>query len=84
MSTHYTADDDSEDRYIREDVPGGTLVYEPLLTVLTNDDGETVERQAGKKLAGFEDVHDWGDVRDSLVARGHPVGALYHLPEIDQ
>lgn len=74
------AEPNSQDNYIREDVEGGTLVYQPL-TEFRDHLGETV--QCGKQLAGFESVDDWDAMRAALVERGHGVGAMYHLPEID-
>lgn len=73
MSTKPTANDDSksQDNYTRESVSGGVLVYEVL------------PDHRGRKLAGFEDVDDWDEIRSALIKRGHGVGAIYHLPEID-
>jgi hypothetical protein len=55
----------------RVPVAGGVLVYE------SSPDG------VGRELVGFEDVTDWSAVRSALQARGHGVGAVYHLPVLD-
>ena len=49
---------------------GGVLVFE--------------SRELGKELVGFEQVTEWDGVRSALVARGHDVGAIHHLPELDE
>jgi len=59
-----------EDR-TRVPVAGGVLVYEPA-------DG------VGRELVGFEDVDDWDGVRSALDARGVGVGAIHHLPVLDE
>lgn len=53
----------------RVPVAGGVLVYE--------------SRPVGRELVGFEDVTDWEDVRSALAARGVGVGAVHHLPVLD-
>lgn len=53
----------------RVPVSGGVLIYQ-------NDD-------VGRELVGFEDVDDWSDLRSALATRGHDVGAIHHLPELD-
>jgi hypothetical protein len=54
----------------RAPVAGGVLVYE--------------SRAVGRELVGFEDVEDWDSVRSALAARGHAVGAIHHLPVLDE
>jgi len=49
---------------------GGVLVFE--------------SRELGKELVGFEQVTEWDGVRSALVARGHDVGAIHHLPVFDK
>jgi hypothetical protein len=56
-------------RFEYDRVDGGTLVY-----VVESD---------GRRLHGFADVTDWDAVRSELVRRGHDVGAVHHLPNID-
>jgi hypothetical protein len=53
----------------RVPVAGGVLVYE--------------QREVGRELVGFEEVGCWDSVRSALAARGHNVGAIHHLPELD-
>lgn len=53
----------------RVPVAGGVLVYE--------------DRDVGRELVGFEDVEDWTELRSALAARGHEVGSIHHLPELD-
>ena len=54
----------------RVPVAGGVLVYEA--------------RDLGRELVGFEDVTSFTELRDALAARGHGVGAVYHLPVLDE
>ncbi|MFC7059788.1 SWIM zinc finger family protein [Halovenus salina] len=54
----------------RVPVAGGVLVYE--------------ERALGRELVGFEDVEEWDSLRSALAARGHSVGAVHHLPVLDE
>lgn len=54
----------------RVPVDGGVLVYD--------------SRGTGRELVGFENVTEWSALRSSLAARGHSVGAIHHLPELDR
>ena len=64
----------TEPEHTRTRVPvaGGVLVYESAV------DG------VGRELVGFEDVTEWDGVRSALAARGHSVGAIHHLPVLDE
>jgi hypothetical protein len=41
-------------------------------------------REVGRELIGFEEVDDWDGVRSALTARGIGVGAIHHLPVLDE
>jgi hypothetical protein len=60
---------ESEHERTRVPVAGGVLVFE--------------RRDLGKELVGFESVSDWDGVRSALSARGIGVGAIHHLPVLD-
>jgi len=72
MSTHEPHTHERTDSTTRTRVPvaGGVLVYE--------------SREVGRELVGFEDVDDWSAVRSALDARGVGVGAIHHLPVLDE
>jgi hypothetical protein len=53
----------------RLSVAGGVLIYERCAV--------------GKELVGFAAVENWDNLADSLGARGHNRGAIYHLPKFD-
>ncbi|MFB6077713.1 MAG: hypothetical protein ABEJ80_01885 [Halarchaeum sp.] len=55
----------------------GALVYE-VETEYRSHIGREVP--VAKQLVGFADVQDWDAIREALRARGHGVGATYHLP----
>ena len=55
---------------VRVPVDGGVLIYE--------------RREVGKELVGFESVDDWDGVAAALRARGLGVGAIHHLPELNE
>lgn len=56
----------------RVPVAGGVLVY------------ESRPDEVGRELIGFEEVTEWDGVRSALVARGVGVGAIHHLPVLDE
>jgi len=62
----------TEHNRTRVPVAGGVLVYESAL------DG------VGRELVAFEDVEEWDSLRSALAARGHSVGAVHHLPVLDE
>jgi hypothetical protein len=68
--THGNERIESNDERQRVPVAGGVLVYE--------------SRGIGRELVGFESVEDWDGVRSALAARGHAVGAIHHLPVLDE
>jgi hypothetical protein len=55
---------------VRVPVDGGVLIYE--------------RREVGKELVGFEDVTNWDELGEAVVARGHSRGDVLHLPELDE
>jgi len=55
---------------VRVPVDGGVLVYE--------------RREVGKELVGFEDVTNWDELGEAVVARGYSRGDVLHLPELDE
>ncbi|MCU4743445.1 hypothetical protein [Natronoglomus mannanivorans] len=63
-----------------ETVAGGTLVFEPIAEYRAAL-GRTT--QIGRRLVGFVDVSDWDGVRSELARRGHDVGNVHQLPELD-
>lgn len=62
------------------DTGAGLLVYEVI-----TEYRETVgrEKEVARKLIGFADVSDWDAVESAVRARGHGMGDVLHLPEID-
>lgn len=67
--------------YEYEDVDGGTLVYVPITEPR---EGRRGRRRVGRRLFGFRDVTDWDAIRSELTRRGHDVGAVHHLPVLDE
>lgn len=67
--------------YEYENVPGGTLVYR---TDPGRGGDRHRERQADRRLHGFLDVTDWDAIRSELARRGHDVGAIHHLPVLEE
>lgn len=66
-------------RFEYDPVDGGTLVY--LVRRERRDHvDEPVETE--RRLYGFADVSDWDAVRSALARRGHDVGAIHHLPQL--
>jgi hypothetical protein len=63
--------DSTEHNRTRVPVAGGVLVYESTGV-------------GARRLVGFEDVTEWDSVRSALAARGHSVGAIHHLPVLDE
>lgn len=73
MSTNELTEHESiEHERTRVPVAGGVLVY------------ESRPDEVGRELIGFEEVDDWDGVRSALVARGVGVGAIHHLPVLDE
>lgn len=54
----------------RVPLSGGVLVYREL--------------EIGRKLFGVEDVTDWDDLRDGMLARGHSRGDWLHIDVLDE
>ena len=61
-------------------VDGGTIVYG---AVYERGDFRSRPVRNGRRLCGFANVTDWDAVRSELARRGHDVGAIHHLPVID-
>ena len=68
-------------RFEHDSVDGGTLVY-----LVRREPREHVDEpvETERRLYGFADVTDWDAVRSELARRGHDVGAIHHLPQLDR
>ena len=65
---------------VRVPVSGGVLVYERTLEYNAVVERET---ETSRRLIGYEDVEDWSELKDAVIARGHGRGNALHLPELD-
>ena len=61
-------------------VDGGTFVYDVRTEPCSHLHREV---KIGRQLLGFANVTDWDKIRSELTRRGHGVGAIHHLPDIE-